>query len=82
MNLALYSMSDAISIRRILYIFSKKERSSSLLVVTVVEGGSILWASKGRTCRHREDISGWSTGSCLDALDKGAGRKSRDGLVL
>ena len=42
MNFALYIMSAAISILRILYIVVKKYSNSSLLVVTVVDGGSIL----------------------------------------
>lgn len=41
MNFALYIISAAISILRILYMTSKKPISSSLLVFTVVEGGSI-----------------------------------------
>lgn len=50
MNLALYIMSAAISILRYLYMVSKNFISSSLLVVTEVEGGSILCAEYGRTC--------------------------------
>ena len=42
MNLALYIMSAAISILLYLYIVSKNLMSSSLLVVTEVDGGSIL----------------------------------------
>lgn len=42
MNFALYIISAAISIRRILYIISKKLSSSALLVFTEVDGGSIL----------------------------------------
>lgn len=49
MNLALYIMSAAISILLYLYIVSKNFISSSLLVVTEVEGGSILCAEYGRT---------------------------------
>lgn len=44
MNLALYIMSAAISILLYLYMVSKNLISSSLLVVTEVEGGSILCA--------------------------------------
>ena len=50
MNLALYSISAAISIRRIRYMLVKNFKSSALSVVTVVLGGSILWAENGRTC--------------------------------
>ena len=50
MNFALYIISAAISIRLYLYIVSKNLISSSLLVVTEVEGGSILCAEYGRTC--------------------------------
>ena len=68
MNLALYIMSAAISILLYLYMVSKNFISSSLLVVTEVEGGSILCAEYGRTCKsptrcvrriaHRVSISG------------------------
>ena len=51
MNLALYIMSAAISILLYLYMVSKNFISSSLLVVTEVEGGSILCAEYGRTCK-------------------------------
>lgn len=44
MNLALYIMSAAISILLYLYMVSKNLISSSLFVVTEVEGGSILCA--------------------------------------
>jgi hypothetical protein len=50
MNFALYIISAAISIRLYLYMVSKNLISSSLLVVTEVEGGSILCAEYGRTC--------------------------------
>lgn len=58
MNFALYIMSAAISILRYLYIVSKKRVSSSLLVVTVVEGGSILCAAYGRTCVDNRNRQG------------------------
>ena len=41
MNLDLYSMSAAISMRRMRYIVSKNVSSSDLVVVTVVPGGSM-----------------------------------------
>lgn len=44
-------MSAAISILLYLYIVSKNLSNSSLLVVTEVDGGSILCAEYGRTCR-------------------------------
>lgn len=50
MNLALYSISAAISMRRILYMLVKNFSSSALSVVTVVLGGSILCAANGLTC--------------------------------
>lgn len=46
----LYSMSALISMRRMRYISRKYLMSSSLVAVTVVLGGSTLWAVKGFTC--------------------------------
>lgn len=51
MNFALYIISAAISIRRILYMVVKKYNSSSLLVFTEVDGGSILCVLYGLTCK-------------------------------
>jgi hypothetical protein len=50
MNLALYIMSAAISIRRIRYMVSKNCISSALLVVTCGEGGSMRCALYSITC--------------------------------
>ena len=54
MNLALYIMSAAISIRRIRYMVSKKVSSSALVVVTVGEGGSMRCALYSFTCAARQ----------------------------
>ena len=50
MSFALYIMSAAISMRRILYMISKKPSSSCLFVFTDVEGGSMRWVLYGLTC--------------------------------
>ena len=50
MSFDLYSMSAAISIRRIWYIFSKYPSSSDRVAVTVVLGGSMRCPTKSRTC--------------------------------
>ena len=51
MYLALYIMSAAISMRRILYMAVKNLRSWSLFVFTLVEGGSILCVGYAMTCQ-------------------------------
>ena len=74
MNLALYIMSAAISILLYLYMVSKNFISSSLLVVTEVEGGSILCAVYGRTCKLqrlcRKRTAHWISLSSVAASSK------------
>lgn len=61
---ALYIMSAAISILRIRYIVWKKPSSSSFVVVTSVEGGSIRCVAYGITCtQHLQDDLAWP--ACL-----------------
>lgn len=56
MSLALYIMSAAISMRRILYMSSYRCSSSSMLVSTTLLGASILCALAGSTCTQAELI--------------------------
>ena len=51
--LALYIMSAAISMRRMMYMLRKYWSSSALLVVTWLPGGSTRCALKGVTCVER-----------------------------
>ena len=52
MYFALYIMSAAISMRLMRYMAVKNLRSWSLLVFTLVPGGSILCVAYGVTCKH------------------------------
>ena len=57
MNLALYIMSAAISIRRMRYMVSKYFSSSDFVAVTVVSGASMWCATYGLTCTHQQTLT-------------------------